>query len=274
MRTDRRGFSIIELLVVAVLGTLILMAAYQVLITNQRTYTVQNAHIGSRQISRAALDVLATELREVNPVDLVGMGSEQVTFRAQRTFGLVCDVVLPALGSSPVLDVVRVGDWFESGDSVTVFADNREGTPRDDAWILAEASLVDPTITCDDGSPAQQMTFTGQSAAFLADTVRAGAPVRSFVHYTYGRFDLSGETYVARQRAGGSVEPLVGPIPATFAAGVPSVEFVYLDADGNGTAVAADVRQIEIRVRIRSEARGAAGDVVADSLTTRVQLRN
>lgn len=273
MSTGRRGFTLIELLVVAVLGALLLVATYEVLITNQRTYTAQNAHISGQQIGRAALDVLAAELREINPADLVTMGTERVTFRAQRTFGLVCSVGLPVLGSTPVMDVLQVGDWFETGDSVTVFADNREGTPDDDAWIVAAATLVDPTTTCD-GEPAQGMTFGGQSGVFFADTVRNGAPVRSFVHYTYGRFDRSGESYVARQEAGGDVEPLVGPIPATFAAGVPSIEFAYLDADGVPTTVATAVRQIDIRVRIRSEARQASGAMVADSLTTRVQLRN
>lgn len=273
MTADRRGFTVIELLVVAVLGTLLLMATYQVLITNQRTYTVQNAHIAGQQISRATLDVLAAELREVNPTDLVAMGTEQVTFRAPRRFGLVCDVTLPVLGSSPILDVRQVGEAFMAGDSVFVFADNQPSRSTDDAWILAAASAVDPTITCD-GEPAQEMIFAGYAAAFLADTVRVGAPVRSFVHHTYGRFVVSGDSYVARQVAGGPVEPLVGPIPATLAAGVPSVEFVYMDASGTTTATAADVAQIEIRVRVRSDARTATGDIIADSLTTRVHLRN
>lgn len=273
MTTDRRGFTLIELLVVAVLGTLLLIATYQVLITNQRTYTAQNAHIAGQQITRAALDVLVAELREINPGDLVTMDTEQVTFRAQRRFGLVCGVVLPALGSSPVLEVRKVGGWFESGDSVVVFADNREGTPDDDFWIMGEATVVDPSISCD-GEPAQQMTFTGQATAFLNDTVRVGAPIRSFVHHTYGRLERSGRSYVARQVAGGDVEPLVGPIPASFASGVPSVEFRYLDASGVPTTVATSVRQIEIRLRIRSDARNSLGDPVADSLSTRVYLRN
>ena len=63
MTRDRRGFTLIELLIVVVLGSLILAAALQVLITNQRTYTAQNAAITGQQATRMALDVLFT-LRE------------------------------------------------------------------------------------------------------------------------------------------------------------------------------------------------------------------
>ena len=269
MTRNRRGFTLIELLVVAVLGALLLVATYQVLITNQRTYTAQNAHIEGQQISRPALDVLASELREINPTDLVSMGTEQVTFRAQRSFGLTCTV---DLGNPPTVTATRVGDWFKAGDSIFVYADNQVTSAADDAWILARVSAVDTTETCDT-NPAQELTFSGQQAAFLADTVQAGAPVRSFVHHTYGRFTISGDSYVARA-VGDGAEPLVGPVPATFATGVPSVQFRYLDGSGAVTGIPADVEQIEITVRTRSDARNAAGEIIADSLKTRVYLRN
>ena len=139
--------------------------------------------------------------------------------------------------------------------------------------LLAQVTTNDTTQVCG-GDPAQQLTFAGQTTAFLADTVRMGAPVRSFVHYTYGRFDMSGDSYIARRVAGGDIEPLVGPVPASFAAGVPTVEFVYMDGTGAITTVPADVQQIEVRVRVRSDARDAQGDMIADSLMTRVYLRN
>ncbi|HUF75760.1 MAG TPA: prepilin-type N-terminal cleavage/methylation domain-containing protein, partial [Longimicrobiales bacterium] len=67
MTRDRRGFTLVELLVVVVLGSLVLMAALQVLITNQRTYAAQNAVITSQQSTRIALEVLVNELRELSP---------------------------------------------------------------------------------------------------------------------------------------------------------------------------------------------------------------
>jgi hypothetical protein len=85
---------------------------------------------------------------------------------------------------------------------------------------------------------------------------------------------MSGDSYIARQVAGGAAEPLVGPVPASFATGVPTLEFIYMDGTGAVTTVPANVQQIEVRVRVRSDARDAQGDMIADSLTTRVYLRN
>ncbi|MDH3424781.1 MAG: prepilin-type N-terminal cleavage/methylation domain-containing protein, partial [Gemmatimonadota bacterium] len=67
MTRARAGFTLIELLVVTVLGSLVLLAALQILITNQRTYTSQNQVIAGQQSTRMALEVLFNELREVSP---------------------------------------------------------------------------------------------------------------------------------------------------------------------------------------------------------------
>ena len=45
MTRHRKGFTLVEMIVVIVLGSLVLLAAFTVLITNQRTYTAQNAVI-------------------------------------------------------------------------------------------------------------------------------------------------------------------------------------------------------------------------------------
>src|SRR5690606_3944729 len=94
MNRRRGGLTIVELLVVAVLGALVVTAAYQVLITNQRTYTAQNAQIQGQQTVRAGLDVLFGELRELSRAggDVLAIASDSVKVRAGRNFGLVCGV--------------------------------------------------------------------------------------------------------------------------------------------------------------------------------------
>ena len=173
------------------------------------------------------------------------------------------------------MTVKKVSGWFGSSDSLFVFADNQITTAADDAWILANVTASDTTATCGGGA-AQSLTFSGQQATFLADSVRSGAPVRAFDHYTYGLFDFSGESFVGRVEGsgGGDPTPLVGPVPVTFSPGVPGVEFIYLDSLGNVTATAADIRQIELRIRTQSDAQRASGNEIADSLVTRVYLRN
>ena len=63
--TSRNGFTLAELLTVVVLGAVLILASYQVLITNSRIHTANSAHIQGQQALRAGLDVLVGELREI-----------------------------------------------------------------------------------------------------------------------------------------------------------------------------------------------------------------
>ncbi|MCJ7629944.1 MAG: prepilin-type N-terminal cleavage/methylation domain-containing protein, partial [Longimicrobiales bacterium] len=82
----RRGFTLVELLIVIVLASFLVLAIYQVLITNSRAYAVNNAQIQGQQMLRAGMDVLFGELREVSSRsgDLVTMQDDALTIRAQR----------------------------------------------------------------------------------------------------------------------------------------------------------------------------------------------
>lgn len=142
----RGGFTIIELLIVAVLGALVVGAIYQVLIVNQRTYTAQNAQIQSQQTVRAGMDLLSSEVRELSRRggDILGAGYDSISVRAMRRFGQVCAVNL----ATGTMDVRRVGSWFEVGDSVVVYAENRASTATDDRWVKGRVTVRDTTISC------------------------------------------------------------------------------------------------------------------------------
>lgn len=269
MSTERWGFTIVELLMVAVLGVILLTAAYQVLVTNQRTYAAQSAKAENRQTTRSSLEVLFSELRELDTSDLLHLADDLVTVRAQRRFGLVCDVLS---GPTPRFDVLRLGDGFDIGDSVHVFVENDATRMDDDAWIPGVVTASVPTADCR-GRPAQRLSFAMDTPGSTAAAVRAGAPVRGFIHSAYGLVESDGDTYLGRVARDGRVEPLVGPLPATVG-GQPSVEFAYLDAVGTPTPRPEEVAQIEVRVRTRSEAGSADRGMVGDSLVSRVQLRN
>lgn len=273
MMRDRRGFTMVELLVVTVLGLIVLMAALQILITNQRTYTAQNAVIQGQQATRMALEVLVNELREVSPSggDILMMNADSLRVRLMRKFSVVCenwDGTNP-----PWLKVLNLpGRRFEAQDSVFVFADNDEKNDDDDTWIAARVSGVDTTATCPQGSPgppATILTFNGQGALFTADSVGLGAPVRSHNQYLFGLTTYSGAAYLGRQQRGGTMTPVVGPLRAGT-----GLQFGYRDALGNATATAADVRQIVVTVRTGSGVLNSLGNEVADSITTWVYTRN
>jgi prepilin-type N-terminal cleavage/methylation domain-containing protein len=270
----RRGFSLVELLVVILLGTLLLVSTYQVLITNRRVFTIQNSKVATQQNTRAAMDVLFTELREVSSAggDVVSMSTSSLSVRAMREIGVVCDAMNGTHASTPQLLVRTLIDVFEAQDSVYVFADNDEFVTTDDEWIRAYISANDTTVSCPDGAPAQRMTFSGQSGAFSADSVSNGAPIRSFEHMTYSLDTYNSETYLGRSVAGGSWIPLVGPL--TGQTGRPGLEFAFIDDAGSTTAVPADVRQIDVTLRSWAQARGYDGALVVDSLSSSIFMRN
>jgi prepilin-type N-terminal cleavage/methylation domain-containing protein len=266
--TSRHGFTLAELLTVVVLGAVLILASYQVLITNSRIHSANNAHIQGQQALRAGLDVLVGELREISPVDgdLLAMQDGSITIRSQRGFGVVCSASL--LSSPPQLRVIRVGPWFESGDSVVVYAENEPTRIADDDWLQGVVQAVDTTVVCG-GNQAQDLAIPGLTAA--GDTVRIGAPVRAFAEFTYALYEHDGDSFLGR-RARGSMDPdlLVGPLVDTN-----GLEFRYLDSLGAVTTVEADVSQIEVTLRYMSKGiRNAEGDLVSDSLVTRVHPRN
>lgn len=268
MKTSR-GFTIVELMVVAILGTIMVIAAYQVLITNRRVFTVQNSRVGAQQVTRSSMDVLSFELREVSSLgsDVVALGPDSISVRAMRKIGMVCDPANATHLTTPELSV-RADPPFEVDDSVYVFADNDEFATDDDEWFRARITNVNPTV-CPDGATGQRLTFAGQSTAFQADSVSAGAPLRSFIHMTYGLGDYGGDTYLGRVERGASWVPIMGPLAASD-----GLRFGYLDGAGAITATPADVRQIEVTVRSAADARSSDGTIVADSLSTRIFLRN
>jgi hypothetical protein len=104
--------------------------------------------------------------------------------------------------------------------------------------------------------------------------VAVGAPFRSFRAIQYGTFLDGGNWWLGRKTPGpgGAYEILTGPLRSPAAGGL---VFKYYDANGSVTAVAADVRMIEIVIRSQStrQSRQASGLTErTDSLRTKVFL--
>lgn len=272
MKADRRGFTLVEVAVVAVVGALVLGSTLQVLVLQQRTFTAQNAVISGQQTNRIALDVLFNELREVSAGgdDILAMASDSLRVRLMRKFGFVCDTDMTG---QPSLTVVPWGvgvNAFEVGDSIFVFADNDEGTASDDTWFAARVTAVSNSTVCpQDLTPAQELTMSGQGALFAADSVGIGAPVRSFGEYTFGTTTLLGDTYLGRRQGNGDMIPVAGPVRS-----VGGIEFVYRDAYGTTTAAGSSVRQIEVIVRTGADVLNGRGGLVQDSITAWIYTRN
>jgi prepilin-type N-terminal cleavage/methylation domain-containing protein len=268
---DRQGMTLVELLIAMVAATAVMWAAYQVLVTNQRVYTVQREQVVGHQTVRAGSEVLFNELREISPTegDLVSMSANEVTLRGMRGFGLVCQV---SPSENRIWAVVHADD-FSSEQGLIVFVDDDPGTAADDQWAVASISnLQENSTDCDatvgSGTLVHRITSSGLASGDYAG-IRTGAPVRSFQTYTYGSFQVGSDWYLGRRTGSANPVPLVGPVR-----GRDGVQFDYLTADGSTTSTPSEVRQIRVTIRTRSDARDRQGNPVADSVSARIHLRN
>lgn len=281
MTRNRKGFTLVELLVVTVLGSLVVGAALQVLITNRRAYTAQSATIAGQQSTRMAVEVLFAELREVSASggDILAMSDDSLRVRLMRKFSLVCATdftlvdatltILDTLQTAAGLVLQAGANQFDAGDSVFVWADNDPNDDSDDVWLSMRIDGVDGTATCPQaGEGATELEFGASQAVFLTDSVGIGAPVRSYVTYAFGTTTMNGDVYLARRTRGGDMIPVTGPLQPSD-----GLEFVYLDSLGAVTTTPADVSQIQVTVRTGSEVLGPLGRMVQDSVRVLIHTR-
>lgn len=268
MRPNARvpGFTLVEILVVMVVGSLLLAAIYQALVAQQRGYNLQREMVMSRQATRTTLEVVTAELREISASggDLIKASPGEVTFRAYRKFGVICD---PGSAGVP-FEVVELGEPFtQNSDSVVVFVENNPERMDDDGWAFAQVGSISAGSCVLGGKRARRIDLHGLGGA---SGIYAGAPIRSFEHLTYGRYLVDGEWVLGRIGADGEIVPLIGPL----APDDEGLVFRFFDEDGdefvpNTPADRASVRRIQVEVRASPIGRGE----VTDSLITQIQLR-
>ena len=276
MTARRGGFTMTELIIVVVLGSLVLLASLQLLITQQRAYTAQNVAINGQQSTRVGWEVLSSDLRELSPEggDILAMSSTALQVRLMRKFSIICGT---AFGTHPQFYVIRSlvgGNPFVVGDSVFVWADNEVDTENDDHWVPAEVTAVDATVNClsDGTTAATRLTFQNQGANFdvTTDSITMGAPVRSYERFAFGLTTYNGDPYLGRRQASAAWVPVAGPLRATD-----GLEFVYLDSLNAVTATPAEVRQIEVRLRAGSRGvTNTVGTAVTDSIAAWIYTPN
>ena len=87
---NQRGFSLIELTIVVVLGMLVLAAVHNVLTTNLRAYTILNSKVRSQQTIRGGSQILFAAPREVSPRggDLIRIAADSMTVRRRSVVHL------------------------------------------------------------------------------------------------------------------------------------------------------------------------------------------
>lgn len=268
-RDARAGVSLVGMLIAALIGVIVLTATFRVLHTNQRAFGVQSVQVRDRQTLRAGIALLNAELREISPGDgdLITMEPAAMHVRSPGALGLVCEI--ESWGTDPEVKATKVGRYLRE-DSARVFYENETRRDADDVWRTGRIEVLDTTgsLSCPDGRTAQRVRLHEVSQGAPPDSISPGALVRVVRHFEYELAQDGGLHYLIRTPGAGDAQPLVGPLDAES-----GVRFRYLDADGVETAVAADVRQIEVTLRTVSGFRDG-DEQLQDSLTTVVHTRN
>lgn len=280
MNTRSQGFTLVELLVVMVIGGIVLGATYQTLTVQEKSSRQQIAIASTQQNTRVGLDVITNELREASATDgdIVAATSSSIQFRALRKAGVVCN--RDALTAREWLDVAVLGQGFATNDTVVAFADGgNAASSRDDDWIVGTAvnQVTTPTLA---GTCASMTTYTNiQRLRFPADAMTAvdvGALVRSYRTLTFQIVDANSQGYIIRTVGAGTPDTLVESLAPVSEQGL---RFRYFNGAGteiNPTTAAlrATIMRVEIKVVGKTMGGGAAGTrEFADSLVGNLYLR-
>ncbi|MGQ0714151.1 MAG: PilW family protein [Gemmatimonadaceae bacterium] len=242
--TSRRGLTLIEVLVTLVVLAIIGGGLTRLLMSQARFYEHQGAGRSARSVSRAAVNVLLSEMRMVEaPGGVVAASPTSVTLRVPYAVGLVCG---PSAGATTVT--------FLPADSAMFDEPGFSGY----AWrnVAGAYSYVEGGAAIAGGIPAACAAagiapVPGGRLVSLAPALptgpTSGSAVLLFRRITYefaGSSALPGRTALWRRVvATGAAEELVAPFDDSA-----RFRFYALDAQAAQDAVPAltDVRGVEL----------------------------
>jgi prepilin-type N-terminal cleavage/methylation domain-containing protein len=275
---QRRGFTLVEILIALVIMGVVTGAVLRLLNTSQRLSRAQSEQVSLQSNVRTGSLVVPNELRELNTVlgsldptqnDVTDADPDGIEYRAMRGLGFVCQ--------APGATDLRLAKSSWTGlrapdatrDDLYLFIDGDPDDDGDDSWLQVDLTAV---VDSDcGGAPAYRLT----AAAFPA--VPLNTPVRLFELMRLELYaDVAGEWWLGAQSvSGGEVapQPMLGPLTDDGFA------LEYLGSDGNPTGNLTAIKSIRVTVRgltdeaVRAGGSGAMGHP-EEALVTQVLLRN
>lgn len=269
----RHGFTLLEIMLSTVILLIVSGAVYQLLTTTQRLSRAQAEHIALQSSVRGGSLLVSNELRESSSMDLLSIGGSDVTFRAMRGIGFLCQAA-----SATQIRIGRIGfsghrDPQAGRDSVYVFLEGAPQTDLDDVWLPVAVTQVSGNSPCP-GNGGPGITLTVPSTPPLVG-IAAGTPVRTYEIMQLKLYRSEGESWLGARSvsAGEAVQPVVGPLTAGN-----GFRLEYLDGAEVPTQDLAMVKSIRVTLRGISEGTVPVGGGVArrveEELINQVALRN
>lgn len=304
---SRRGFTLVELLIVIVLLGLVLTMLMKVIVGQQQFYRGAADITENRSNVRDAVDLLQGELRTLSPSngEILGMSSTSIDFLAPIATTMVC-VVNPALKQlivPPLTLTSHAGltSWISppvTGDTLVLMDLGPKDGSADDKWVgntLYQTPKSGQTCPTSSGLTAT-VTEAGKGWLLAVNSpigqvgqpgqwVRQGSAIRvlresHFELYQAGDGKWYLGFYECPGRVCSSIQPVSGPYQPATNDGTSGLTFTYYDNTGAvldpASATARfSVARIDVTMRAlsRSDTKGAINQHV-DSLSTSIALRN
>jgi prepilin-type N-terminal cleavage/methylation domain-containing protein len=277
--TQRRGFTLVEVLLALVIMGAVTGAIYKLLTTNQRLAVAQSEQVTLQSNVRTGSLLVPNELRELNTVslgladqnDITVANAARIDYRASRGLGLLCQV--PAGGQLRIAEATWTGvrPPILNRDDLYLFIDGNKDEDEDDIWQRMDITAVAKSGTACGATSGWILTVAGAIPA----GVLVNTPVRVFERMSMQLSSVGGQWWLAAQsiKSGQALTPVLGPLTANGFA------LQYFDSTG---AVTADVRAIKsVRLTVQGLTDGvvraggaAAADSSRETLVTQVLLRN
>jgi prepilin-type N-terminal cleavage/methylation domain-containing protein len=288
---NRRGFTLVEILVSLVIMLIVSGAIYKMLNSSQRLSRAQAERVSLQSNVRSGALVVPTELRELstfvggdvfqNDVLITPVSGTDITYRAMRGIGFVCQSSLTEIrlarttnSGTGLIGYSGYRDPEVPRDRIYVFIDGDESTTFD-RWLALTPTAVTTGNVCG-GAPG--ITLTVPSTLELA-TLPLRTPVRIYETMQLQLYVNGGKSWLGAKSVnvvGETFQPVLGPLNDAN-----GLAFEYLNATG-GTATALDaIKSIKVTIRGITDqsingGSGSSGALssVHDSLVTQVVLRN
>jgi prepilin-type N-terminal cleavage/methylation domain-containing protein len=256
---NNKGVTLIELMIVLVIAVILMGAVYSLFITQHQSYSVQDQVAGAQQDARAALNIMARDIRMAGSL-VGGDGFNVNTF----TFAVNPQNGTPAASSPDQITVVGAAEEFISGGNpVTVTAVSSTG--------VTLSANADPAIFDTDkkryvafeganqvyqitgGISTSTLTLNGSPPAYIANVGARVFPVKAITYL------LTTADGVLRRNdnTGNGAQPLAGDGVTTFVEDLQIAYQITGDTTSwyNTTPAAntnADIRMVRITLIVRT----------------------
>ena len=272
MRNRTRGFTLVEVLITVVVAGVLGGALMTLVLGQQKFYGHSDDTIVAQQNLRAAMDLMATELRMASPSDIMQARSDSVVVRFDIMRAVVCDVT----GADQVATFVY--DSVASANLPSGFRGTAYSGAYDSAFVYGDGF----TSTSSTGGSAQGTCTgngapTGQPASSYRResgwTAQFGVvPDRGSIVRWYGAlaYSFRSSTSTTGEALFRNADELVTPFEA-------GAVFQYVMANGSVQNSVAGGQLVNIRqIRVMATAIGDGGNRfgVRRQLTYDIPLRN